>query len=209
MLSSGGSPKASGVVFRYHDISIIEYYKEKALCFLNYYKPAVNYHEIKKLVDYHFRWSLLHTLAGKYKSKVRETIKKYGKTPKVVMRDDKKELILASFLTPNEINHRNKGFFTAFDPFFEFENIDRPIVKLFIPKALFFKKCAIIGCLNKDIKVYHVKVLTRVRKGFTIGSIKSNGKTLKESVMIESALNRKQIPLCKVHYANWHNLEKN
>ena len=69
MISNQGKPKASGAVFRYHELSIINYYKEKALGFLNYYKPAVNYHDVKKLVDYHMRWSLLHTLAGKYKKK--------------------------------------------------------------------------------------------------------------------------------------------
>jgi retron-type reverse transcriptase len=69
MLSKSGSPKASGVIFRYHEISIIEYYRQKALGFLNYYKPAVNFHLVKKLVDYHMRWSLIHTLAGKYKKK--------------------------------------------------------------------------------------------------------------------------------------------
>jgi hypothetical protein len=55
MISSGGSPKASGVIFRYHDISILEYYKKKALCLLNYYKPVVNYSNVKKLVNYHLR----------------------------------------------------------------------------------------------------------------------------------------------------------
>lgn len=55
MISFGGSPKASGAIFRYHDISIIEYYKEKALGFLNYYRPAVNYYDVKKLADYYLR----------------------------------------------------------------------------------------------------------------------------------------------------------
>jgi hypothetical protein len=53
MLSPNGSPKASGAIFRYHDISIIEYYKEKALGLLNYYSPAINYHNVKKLANYH------------------------------------------------------------------------------------------------------------------------------------------------------------
>lgn len=55
MISYGGSPKARGVMFRYNDISIIEYYKKKALGFLNYYRPAVNYSKVKKLVNYHLR----------------------------------------------------------------------------------------------------------------------------------------------------------
>ena len=66
MLDKSGKPKACGAVFRYHDISIIEYYKSKVLGFLNYYRPAVNFHEVKKLMDYHLRLSLIHTLAGKH-----------------------------------------------------------------------------------------------------------------------------------------------
>jgi hypothetical protein len=55
MLSKNGNPKASGAIFCYNDISVIEYYKQKALSFLNYYRPALNFHEVKKLVDYHMR----------------------------------------------------------------------------------------------------------------------------------------------------------
>lgn len=65
MISNQDKPKASGAIFRYHELTIINYYKEKALGFLNYYKPASNYHDVKKLVDYHMKWSLLHTLADK------------------------------------------------------------------------------------------------------------------------------------------------
>lgn len=64
------SPRANGQVFKYHDVSIIDYYKAKAYGLLHYYQPANNLHEIKKIVDYHMRWSLIHTLAGKHKKKV-------------------------------------------------------------------------------------------------------------------------------------------
>lgn len=55
MVSKGGKPKASGMIFKYHEISIIEYYRQKAFGFLYYYRPATNYHAVKKLVDYHMR----------------------------------------------------------------------------------------------------------------------------------------------------------
>ena len=82
MISKHGKPKASGAIFRYHELAIIDHYRQKALGFLNYYKPAVNYHDVKKLVDYHMRWSLIHTLAGKHK-KIHQIIKQYGKTQKL------------------------------------------------------------------------------------------------------------------------------
>jgi hypothetical protein len=48
-------PKANGNVFKYHDIAIIDYYKDKARGLLEFYCPAHNFHEVKKLVEYHMR----------------------------------------------------------------------------------------------------------------------------------------------------------
>ena len=137
MLSSHGKPKANGAIFRYHELSIIDYYKQKALGFLNYYKPAVNFHEVKKLVDYHMRWSLIHTLAGKHKKKVHQIIKQYGKTPKVVLENQEgKSKTLSTFLTPNDVNHRIRGFNKSYDPITYINNLDKPITKLSVPVRL-------------------------------------------------------------------------
>jgi hypothetical protein len=107
IISKSGKPKACGFAIKYKDTSIIEFFKQKALSFLNYYKPAFNFYEIKKLVNYHLRWSLIHTLAAKYSTKVHKIVSKYGKTPNVVLVYGKKQKILAEFLTPNEINNRS------------------------------------------------------------------------------------------------------
>jgi retron-type reverse transcriptase len=210
MLNKGGKPKANGAIFRYHDISIIEHYKSKALGFLNYYKPAVNFHEVKKLVDYHLRWSLIHTLAGKHTTKVHKIISSYGKTPKIMLESNGKLHELASFLTPNEVNHRFRGFSKSEDVYYWLENLDKPLVKLSIPKALFAGKCSVVGCSNINIEVHHVRALRRTKKeGYLVESIKSGSKTLKKTAMIESALSRKQIPLCKEHHKEWHKLNPN
>lgn len=209
MLDKGGKPKASGAIFRYHDISIIEYYKSKALGFLNYYRPAVNFHEVKKLVDYHLRWSLIHTLAGKHTSKVHHIISSYGKSPKVELESNGKIHELASFLTHNEVNHRTRGFTKSRDVYHCMTDLDEPLVKLSIPKVLFAGKCAILECTNRDIEVHHVRALRRTKKGFLVESIKSGNKTLKGSAMVESALSRKQIPLCREHHQEWHKLNPN
>jgi retron-type reverse transcriptase len=206
MLDKSGKPKACGAVFRYHDISIIEHYKSKALGFLNYYRPAANFHEVKKLSDYHLRWSLLHTLAGKHTTKVHEIIKSYGKTPKVELESNGKFHELASFLTPNNINHRTRGFTKSRDVYHCLGDLDMPLVKLSIPKALFAGKCAVLDCANTDIEVHHVRSLRRTKKGYAVESIKSGKKTLKGSAMVESALSRKQIPLCREHHKEWHRL---
>jgi hypothetical protein len=155
------------------------------------------------------RWSLIHTLAGKHKKKVHQIIKIYGKAPKVVLEEiDGKDKVLAAFLTSNEVNHRSRGFNKSFDPISYLEDLDRPIAKLSIPKALFSQKCAVIGCKNKDIEVHHVRALQRVKHGYLVESIKSKNKSLRGSSKIESALNRKQIPLCREHHVQWPKLDK-
>ena len=206
MLDKGGKPKANGAVFRYHDISIIEHYKSKALGFLNYYRPAVNYHEVKKLVDYNLRWSLIHTLAGKHTTKVHQIISSYGKSPKIVLESNVKTHELAFFPTPNDVNHRTRGFTKSRDVYHYLRDLDKPLVRLSIPKALFAEKCAVNGCTNSDIEVHHVRALRRTKKGFLVEFIKSGNKTLKGSAMVESALLRKQIPLCREHHKEWHKL---
>jgi len=110
MLDKKGKPKACGAIFKYHDVFIIKHYKMKAFGFLNYYRPAVNFHKVKKLVDYHLRWSLIHTLAGKHTTKVSQIIMSYGKSPKITLESNGKFNELASFPTSNEVNHRSGGF---------------------------------------------------------------------------------------------------
>jgi len=200
MISEGGKPKASGMIFKYHDISIIEYYKQKALGFLNYYRPANNYHQVKKLVDYHMRWSLLHTLAGKHLKKVYQIIDEYGKTPKFVINKKGNPNTLSQFLTPNDVNHKVKGFTMTYDPIKYKTDLEKPIIKLSIPKALFANSCAVKGCEASDIEVHHVRALSRKRRGYSVESINNFGKKIKGFAMVESALTRKQIPLCKEHH---------
>ena len=61
---------------------------------------------------------------------------------------------------------------------------------------------------GRNIEVHHIRALQRVKHGYRIETIKSKNKSLKGSPKIESALNRKQIPLCRHHHANWHKVSK-
>lgn len=101
------SPKSNGAAFKYSDIAIINYYNEKGLGLLEYYCPTANFHLLKAMVNYQMRWSLIYTLAGKHVQKSYVIIRKYGKSPTVIVCNEKGEKqILATFLTPNNINHR-------------------------------------------------------------------------------------------------------
>lgn len=106
IVSESGKPKSCNFVIKYEDTRIIEVFKQKAVGLLNYYKPAFNFQEVKKLINYHLRWSLIHTLAAKYSTKVYKIMLKYGKTPKVILVGNCGKKKLVEFITSNEINSR-------------------------------------------------------------------------------------------------------
>ena len=56
--------------------------------------------------------------------------------------------------------------------------------------------------------MHHINSLKRVKYGYFIESIKSGKKRLRGISKIESALNRKQIPLCREHHDRWPELDK-
>jgi retron-type reverse transcriptase len=207
ILSKNNTPKSCGIAYKYDDISIIEFFKSKGLGLLHYYRPAVNFHEIKRMVDYHLRWSLIHTLAGKHKLKTHEVISRYGKTPGIETRIAGNKMIkLSSFLSPDAINCMTRGFSSDIQT--DDSNMDKPISKLSLPKALFVKECSVIGCENTNIEIHHVRGFLRKKSGYIVESISNKGKTLKGQDKIASALCRKQIPLCKAHHAQWKTLDK-
>lgn len=81
---------------------------------------------------------------------------------------------------------------------------NRPISKLSLPNAM--NTCAVVGCNNKkNIQMHHVKALNRKVLGYIVTSV-STTKNRKSTGLskIESALNRKQIPLCIQHHNEWH-----
>ena len=135
-------PKANGIVFKYHDVAIIDHYRMKAQGLLEYYRPGVNYHEVKKAVDYQMRYSLIHTLAGKHKKKVHEIIQEYGKTPSVHISGKQSGEMqkLTGFLTAAEIQQKERGFSIKEDPGRYVEIMNSPITKLSLHKQL-YKKC--------------------------------------------------------------------
>lgn len=178
-------PIANTYVFKYHDINIVNYYKSKAIGVLEYYKPAINFHWLKKQVDYHMRYSLLFTLARKHRKSVSEIIGLMGKNTSIYVQTNHNELRkIASFLISSDIQGYKRGFTRFFDPMEEFKKFKTPLVRMSIPKIL-YKECQVKGCNNTDIKIYHVKALSKKLYG-----IKA----------LEYSFDRKQIPLCKVHH---------
>jgi hypothetical protein len=111
---------------------------------------------------------------------------------------------LTGFLTAAEIQQKERGFSIKEDPGRYVEIMNRPIAKLSLPKQL-YKKCGVIGCLNSDIEVHHVRKLERQVKGYLVVSVKSKKEMTQRPLQtIESAITRKQIPLCRNHHLELH-----
>jgi hypothetical protein len=77
---------------------------------------------------------------------------------------------------------------------------NRPISKLSLPNVMGI--CAVVGCNNeKNIQMHHVKSLNRKVLGYIVTSVSTTkNKRSTNLSKIESALNRKQIPLCVQHH---------
>lgn len=140
-------------------MAIIQYFTNKAKGILNYYCICKNFWKVKQLVNYQMRWSLIHTLAGKYKSKVHKIISKFGKTPQVLIKDKNENIRrICSFLTPEEIQHMPVTKIVEIS----FEDIElifkTPIHRLSVPKII-YQNCAIINCNETQIRLHHIKKL--------------------------------------------------
>jgi hypothetical protein len=121
-----------------------------------------------------------------------------GKSKKTEVR------LLSAFFTSAEINNRKVKF--NYDVNYdEYETIfNRPLQKLSIPNIL--NGCAVNGCDETKVEMHHVRKLERRLQGFIVKSIKGkSNKLIKGMHMIESALRRKQIPLCPAHHLAFHN----
>ena len=95
------------------DSSIITYYKEIALGLLLYYAPSDNFYDLRSIINYHLRYSLLATLAYKHNTSIRKTIVKYSKNPKIQFLKNKKKFncLYIQFLTTEEIAKKTRRFF--------------------------------------------------------------------------------------------------
>jgi hypothetical protein len=180
------------------DPDIIRYFRSIAYGLLSYYRCADNLTSIKRLVLYTVKFSLLNTLMFKHKLNKSETLAKFGNP--ISCLDHKKQVV--KFLSDMEINNLRKQFLVNIRPD-PLRNIEKIIIRT-SNLAVNEGRCAVRNCENPDIEVHHIKQLFRNpnpdRKGpYTVIS---SGRALRVTgqLAIDSALNRKQIPLCKHHH---------
>lgn len=180
------------------DPDIIRYFRSIAYGLLSYYRCADNLTSVKRLVLYTVKFSLFNTLMFKHKLSKSETMARYGQP--ITCLDHKQQEV--RFLTDMEINNLRKQFLINIkpDPLKDIGKIIIRTTNLAVNEGV----CAVKDCKNPDIEVHHIKQLFRNpnpnRKGpYTVISA---GRALRITgqLAIDSALNRKQIPLCKLHH---------
>jgi group II intron reverse transcriptase/maturase len=178
---------------------IISYYNNIAHGLLSYFRCVDNLNTVKKIVTYHLRYSLLHTLARKHKCSIKKVLEMYSKEIKADGRQGK----VVSFINSVTVNNLKKDFLS--------KNLRNPyseLTKSYISlqrAAISANKCAVKDCNeSNNIEVHHVRKLFRSidKTGKVI--VQGKAKKLSGRLAVESALKRKQIPFCPKHHKDWH-----
>lgn len=108
-------PKPVSSITNLPDATIINWFRSKAYLILKQYRPVNNIWEVRRLINFHIRWSLLYTLAKKHKCSASKIIKLYGKAPSVkiptmVWRGQVVYETVADFPSVHQVNGIRRGF---------------------------------------------------------------------------------------------------
>lgn len=130
---------------------IITYFNSVVHGLLSYFRCVDNLNTIKKMVTYHIRYSLLHTLAHKHKCSIKSVLDKYGKKIETNGRQNQ----IVSFIDSVTVTSLKKKFLS--------KNIRNPYSKLnksylsLQHAAISANECAVKNCNEIDnIKVHHI-----------------------------------------------------
>lgn len=181
------------------DADIITYFKTVAQGFLSYYRCCDNILKVKSLAQYTLKYSLIKTLMNKHKLRsTKKVIERYGKNIETMYKG-KTLSYLDDTLTSNIkkeylIQHSTKEAIM--------KNLERTYYKL-QNDDIYKNQCAVTNCDNTDIEIHHIRKLYRgtlTKDDVKQVIVKGKSRTLTGVQTIESALKRKQIPLCKQHH---------
>lgn len=202
LISKSNKPKAVGRLIHVPDDLIIKWYTQVGRGLLNYYRCCRNFYIVKNYVDYMVRWSAIHTLAGKHKSSSRKIIAKHTKD---LIIKDQEGFVIAQFLSSVEIRTMGRKFLSNVSRDAADRVLDQIWAK-FTRTKFFGVECAVEGCENHDIEWHHVDKLKRMKDTFgNVSVVTKKGRRVTGTTAFQVALNRKQIPLCKLHHTDLHN----
>lgn len=179
------------------DVEIIKAYSAVMYGLLSYYRAADNFSKVKSIIS-HLRKSCIFTLARKHNKKKAWAYETYGDDVRVKV-DDSKVIELPTrdfvfrlgkkFLIENSTLSFNLSYI-----------LDEHLSCLSIGRS-YFVCCAVYGCTNSDIEIHHVKKLDRkVFYSGMVSFINRKNKRVKGLAAVLTAMNRKQLPLCRKHH---------
>jgi len=184
-----GNPKSKGAWTALDDTQIVEMYNGILRGLLNYYSFVDNFSDLTR-VQYIVKFSAAKTLAGKHRTSVRKTFKKFGDRLTVKVYDDQGKVVRAVALSLCKSWKASPMRFMVSDQnamagrLVSFSRL-RTRSKLFSP-------CVICGEPN-GVAMHHVKHIRRM------------GSKVKGFTKLMAMMNRKQIPVCKDCHHSIHN----
>nr|YP_009476642.1 hypothetical protein StoMt_p006 [Storeatula sp. CCMP1868]AVM81135.1 hypothetical protein StoMt_p006 [Storeatula sp. CCMP1868] len=179
---------------------IISYFNAVMYGILNWFSGDDNFNKVKSIIESILRVSCLLTLKRKFNmASIRQVIEIYGKD--VSLKSDQGPVRLISkdkvAAFPNKFNTKPRD---VNDERFEYYSL--------LDQARFkqqgfslLTKCSVEGCTNVDIEVHHIAKLHRkINKNGLITIVNRSGKRVSGLAGLLTAINRKQLSLCRFHH---------
>jgi retron-type reverse transcriptase len=188
------------------DVEIIKHYNAVMYGILNWFSGADNFNEVKGIVESILRFSCQLTLKRKFKlPSLRQVSEIYGKDIQIVANGK----VIVSLVTKETVaSMPNKFNLKDIDRIRELFDYNKIVSRIrFRTHALrFFEDCAVEDCRNKDIEVHHIAKLQRkINAKGLFSVVDRKGKRVTGLAAILTAINRKQIPLCRKHHLDFEN----
>ncbi|KAG0589497.1 hypothetical protein KC19_1G024300 [Ceratodon purpureus] len=180
------------------DHRIVAWYRSIGIGLLRYHSYCDNLSKVRAIVNYLLRWSAIYTLAKKHKSSSSQIIAKHTKSL-VITKNGK---TLAAYLTPTEISEYKKKFIVDLDPTPPGELIDMLFARL-VRKKLLAERCAVKGCKERNVEMHHIRQIEKAGGRHKVRSARE-AQILEGIKAVQSALNKKHIPLCVRHHDDLH-----
>lgn len=167
---------------------------------LNYYAPVDNFSSIKNIV-FQLKQGCVYTIAHKHNKNKSWVYLEYGQNCTILDGDQK---LLAELPSENFISQKPTKYSRSSSKNIISLELDEILSKysfrLYQSKTI-LSECAVKGCTNSDIKIHSIQKLRRKKeKDGQISVFGLKGNRIKGIAAILTALNRKQIPLCRQHH---------
>jgi len=191
--------QGNGILTHLSDRELLVLYGSMMRGYLQWYSLADNLGRVKSIIEL-IRQSCAYTLARKHKKSTRWVYIKYGQDLR--LRDAQGEITLPSRNWVRELKQKTSGG----DALFGTQGLDldgllKKFATMRMRTATIFNRCAVAGCSESDIEIHHIQRLHRrtTHDGRqTILDMK--GRRITGLAAVMSAVNRKQIPVCRQHH---------